>query len=183
MHDNHSLDHVKVKTFFILSLYRDQSKSLTLNCNSSFAWLFLVSSVAGDVRAMLTWFIFFMPLSLPSSSVSTSCTNNHPVLEYRAKLFTHSNQKPASKERIHQQGIVKLSLLASPLKTLHFFLTHPLSLILLPLYNLLTNQVTYSTASRCKPLTKTLWDIVLIMADFVGALLGAVVFHKPKWLL
>lgn len=42
---------------------------------------------------------------LPSSS----------VLEYRDKLFTPSPQKPASKGRIHNKGIVKLLLLlASP---------------------------------------------------------------------
>ncbi|PWA17155.1 hypothetical protein CCH79_00010373 [Gambusia affinis] len=32
--------------------------------------------------------------------------NNHPVLEYRDKLFTHSNQKPATKERIHNQALL-----------------------------------------------------------------------------
>ena len=74
-----------------------------------FLWSETVNINSGDVRMMLTWFIFSMPLSLPSSSISTSCTNNHPVLEYRDKLFTQSNQKPASKERMQQQGIVKLS--------------------------------------------------------------------------
>lgn len=69
----------------------------------------MVGRAGGDVRMMLTWFIFFMPLSLPSSFLFTSRTNNRPVLEYRDKLFTHSNQKPASKERIQHQGRVTLS--------------------------------------------------------------------------
>lgn len=49
--------------------------------------------------------------------------------------------------------------------------------MLIPRSNLLTNQV---TSQRSKPLTKTLRDIVLIMADFVGTPLGAVVFRKPE---
>lgn len=66
-----------------------------------------------------------------------------PVLEYRDKLFTHSNQKPASKERIHHQGMVKLSLSlsASPSKA---------SSSVSSLSNLLINQVMYCMSSCCK---------------------------------
>lgn len=141
-------------------------------------WSEMVSRVGGeDVCMMLTFFFFHAPL--PALIFSLYLLYK-PVLEYRDKLFTHSNQKPASKERVNPQGIVKLSL--SPQNAP--FLTHPPKLHpSSPLCNLLTNQVTYASAPRFKPLTKTLWDIVLIIADFVAALLGAVVFHKPKWLL
>lgn len=121
------------KTFFIRTLFVDQSKlgastetlhlHDVLNLRSK-----MVSRVGSGVSVMLTWFIFSCPhnLSLPSIQ------NNHPVLEYRDKLFTHSNQKPASKERIQHQGIVKLSL--SPASSNAPTLTHSLSLFILLTY-------------------------------------------------
>lgn len=74
------------------------------------AFFFLWSEVACRWCMMLTWFIFSVPLSLPSSSLYFPVQNQPSVLQYRDKLFTHSNQKPANKERIQHQGIVKLSL-------------------------------------------------------------------------
>lgn len=61
------------------------------------------------VPLILTWFIFFS--YSPFSPVLILCLYlvYDPVLEYRDKLFTHSNQKPGSKERVHQQGTVHLS--------------------------------------------------------------------------
>lgn len=91
----------------------------------------MVSRVGGDVRVMLTLFFFFYA-PLPALLFSLYPLHK-PVLEYRDKLFTHSNQKPASKERIQQQGIVKLSPSRCIVR----------SLILFPLSNLLTNQVMY----------------------------------------
>jgi hypothetical protein len=53
--------------------------------------------------------IWWCDLSVPfSSSPRTHCL---PVLGYRDKLFTHSNQKPATKGIIQNQGIVKMSTL------------------------------------------------------------------------
>ncbi len=59
-----------------------------------------------------------------------SCTFNLPVLGYRDKLFTHSNQKASSKGRIHNQGIVSVLLILTNL--IHTWL-NPCSL---PLFDL-----------------------------------------------
>lgn len=63
------------------------------------------------VPLILTWFIFFFfPIPLfPPVLILCLYLVYDPVLEYRDKLFTHSNQKPGSKERVHQQGTVHLS--------------------------------------------------------------------------
>lgn len=73
------------------------------------------------------------------------------VLEYKDKLFTHSNPKPTAKERILDQGIVKLPLVlylsttsVEPCHLLLFYFFNPPSL------QMVTNQV---TATGCRPLT------------------------------
>lgn len=76
--------------------------------SASVVWKSEQSSVLLSLWSWHGLFFFFL---FPFSPVLILCLClvYDPVLEYRDKLFTHSNQKPGSKERVHQQGTVHLS--------------------------------------------------------------------------
>lgn len=133
-YDYHYLDNLKWNSFsfchFSWSNLWPSTVTLNLNMHDCFYGLKRLAGLGVCEAEMSVWcwrdffpLIFFLYLPY---------TTTYPVLEYRDKLFTHSNQKPASKERIHNQGIVKLS--ATP--PLLFLLTPPPSLIIFPLFNL-----------------------------------------------
>jgi len=62
--------------------------------------------IEGD-GCMCVNFVFCFYFLFPCATTN-SCTLNLPVLGYRDKLFTHSNQKASAKGRIPNQGIVSL---------------------------------------------------------------------------
>lgn len=88
---------------------RGPCRTLTHGCNSLFACLPLRFEMVGGWCPNDVDMVYFLHTPLPAL-IFCPYLLYQPVLEYRDKLFTHSHQKPASKERIHHQGIVKVSL-------------------------------------------------------------------------
>ena len=104
-------------------------------------------------------------LSLPPVQTTTQCLSTE--INYS---LTQTKNLPVRRES-SIKVTVALSLFPLPVLLKRSLYLSNASSSFSPL--LLTNQV---TAPRCKPLfAKTLWDVVLIMADFVAAPLGVVV--------
>ncbi|CDQ90272.1 unnamed protein product [Oncorhynchus mykiss] len=93
----------------VVGLFKSQNQSSTAPANSSE----LSSSLEQEkyLQAILNSIPVYFKLNGSNSLSNRSLIGLSPVLGYRDKLFTHSNQKPATKGIIQNQGIVKMSTL------------------------------------------------------------------------
>uniref|UniRef100_A0AAQ6AM32 SET binding factor 2 n=1 Tax=Amphiprion ocellaris TaxID=80972 RepID=A0AAQ6AM32_AMPOC len=87
----------------VVGLFKSQNPSSTAPASSSDS----SSSLEQEkyLQAILDSIPIYFKMNGNNTLSNRSLIGLSPVLEYRDKLFTHSNQKPASKERIHNQGM------------------------------------------------------------------------------
>uniref|UniRef100_A0A8C4EEP8 SET binding factor 2 n=1 Tax=Dicentrarchus labrax TaxID=13489 RepID=A0A8C4EEP8_DICLA len=87
----------------VVGLFKSQNPSSTAPTSSSDS----SSSLEQEkyLQAILSSIPIYFKMNGNNTLSNRSLIGLSPVLEYRDKLFTHSNQKPASKERIHHQGV------------------------------------------------------------------------------
>uniref|UniRef100_A0A3Q3EZT4 SET binding factor 2 n=1 Tax=Kryptolebias marmoratus TaxID=37003 RepID=A0A3Q3EZT4_KRYMA len=87
----------------VVGLFKSQNPSSTAPASSSDS----SSSLEQEkyLQAILDSIPVYFKMNGNNTLSNRSLIGLSPVLEYKDKLFTHSNPKPASKERVHNQGM------------------------------------------------------------------------------
>uniref|UniRef100_A0A4W6E6P6 SET binding factor 2 n=1 Tax=Lates calcarifer TaxID=8187 RepID=A0A4W6E6P6_LATCA len=90
----------------VVGLFKSQNPSST-GVNPQHVSCFEVVSLEQEkyLQAILDSIPIYFKMNGNNTLSNRSLIGLSPVLEYRDKLFTHSNQKPAAKERVHHQGM------------------------------------------------------------------------------
>lgn len=188
-HHSHAHDDSKIKTLFLPS---HSGTVQTLSLELLACVLPLRFERVSRVRCSCPFdpdvfcFLFFFPYS-PFPPVLILCLYlvYDPVLEYRDKLFTHSNQKPGSKERVHQQGTVHLShsvcLHLPPALLLLFAFTRSLTRSCTAICRAYRHLVRRLTNFPCGFSLRGLWGFFVVFF-FSHSRAAALMWAPPLWM-